>query len=353
MALITIVALLFGACSSQDAAQVEEQPARVRAAVTTSGPSTPPIATTGIVTNKEETRLSFKVTGVIQRIAVQEGQPVKAGQRLAEIELTEIDAQVAQARLANEKAMRDAARGEKLAAERLISQQQLQDLSTQAQLARSQLQSVEFNRLHSVITAPGDGVVLRRLAEERELVPAAQPVLILGLSNSGYVVRVALADREIVRVRLDDAATIRMDAYPDQTFQGTVAEIARAADERTGLFPVEIRFDPGAFQLSSGLVARIEFDTDTARSSRRTYVPIAAVIEGDGDRASVFVVDGDIARRRDIRIAFFAPTAVALEEGLQPGERVVTEGALYLEDGDRIEIQTPHPDPLPASGERE
>jgi multidrug efflux pump subunit AcrA (membrane-fusion protein) len=52
----------------------------------------------------------------------------------------------------------------------------------------------------------------------------------------------------------------------------------------------------------------------------------------------VFVVNGDRVKRRAVRIAFFAPTSVALADGLKPGERVVTDGALYLEDDERIEI---------------
>jgi len=54
----------------------------------------------------------------------------------------------------------------------------------------------------------------------------------------------------------------------------------------------------------------------------------------------VFVVSGDHAKRRSVRVAFIAPEAVALEDGVKPGERVVTDGALYLQDDERIEIVT-------------
>jgi multidrug efflux pump subunit AcrA (membrane-fusion protein) len=69
-------------------------------------------------------------------------------------------------------------------------------------------------------------------------------------------------------------------------------------------------------------------------------VPIGAVVEGNGDRASVYVVDGDRAKRRNVRVAFIAREAVALDDGVKPGERVVTDGALYLQDDERIEIVT-------------
>ena len=67
---------------------------------------------------------------------------------------------------------------------------------------------------------------------------------------------------------------------------------------------------------------------------------IGAVVEGDGDRASVYVVSGDRAKRRHVRVAFIGPEAVALDDGVKPGERVVTDGALYLQDDERIEIVT-------------
>lgn len=332
-----LVCTLLAACEDPGETTLTK-PTPVRVETATAGPALPAIRTTGVVETQDEMRLSFKVGGVIKAIHVREGETVKRGQRLAEIDLTEIEAQVEQARQLAAKAQRDLERGERLHADQVISLEQLQDLRTQAALQRAQLASAEFNLAHAVITAPGDGVVLRKLAEERELVSAGQPVLVVGTRDSGYVVRAALADREIVQLRLGDPAEIRMDAYPGQTFSGELIEIAGAADERTGLFPVKVRFDSMPSRLASGLVAKVELSPTAARERQLTYVPIGAVVEGDGDRASVFVVVDGRAKRRDIRIAFFAPEQVALAEGLSPGETVVTDGSLYLEDGELIEI---------------
>jgi RND family efflux transporter MFP subunit len=302
------------------------------------GPATPPIATNGTVATKDEMRLSFKAGGIIKSINVHEGDQIKKGEKLAEIELTEVNAAVEQAKQLADKARRDLDRGERLYNDQVISLEQLQDLRTQASVARAQLRSAEFNRGYSVITATHDGVVLRKLAEEREVVPAGTPVLIVGARERGYVVKAALSDREVVKLKLGDPAEIRMDAYPGQTIAGTISEIAGAADERTGMFPVEIRFDSVPVKLASGLVAKVNLHPAAGRTKRLTYVPIAAVVEGDGDRASVFVVSGDHVKRRPVRIAFIAPDSVALAEGLKPGERVVTDGALYLQDDERIEV---------------
>jgi membrane fusion protein, multidrug efflux system len=335
-----LLALVSSGCSSHtEATPQRATPVRIQAV--TLGPAKPAIATNGIVATKDEMRLSFKVGGVIRKIYVEEGQAVHKGQRLAEIELTEIDAQVAQMGALAEKAQRDLDRGERLYADQVISLEQLQDLRTQASLQKAQLRSVEFNRGYSVITAPQDGVVLRKLSQERELVPAAQAVLTVGAHERGYVVRAALSDREVVQLKLGDPAEILMDAYPDRVIQGAISEIANAADEKTGMFPVEVRFGSTPVLLASGLVAKLRIHPASAQESALTYVPVGAVVEGDNDHASVFVVNGNRVKRREIRVAFIDPRGVAISSGLQPGERVVTDGALYLEDQQLIEVLTP------------
>jgi multidrug efflux system membrane fusion protein len=339
-AFVAGLSIAMTACSSHAApAAHRATPVRVQAATT--GPAMPAITTNGIVATKDEMRLSFKVGGVIKKIYVEEGQTVRKGERLAEIELTEIDAQVAQARALAEKAQRDLDRGERLYADQVVSLEQLQDLRTQAALQQAQLRGIEFNRRFSVIAAPQDGVVLRKLSQERELVPAGQAVVVIGARDRGYVVRAALSDREVVQLKLGDPAEILMDAYPGRAIEGTITEIANAAADKSGMFPVEVRFGSTPVPLASGLVAKLRVHPASSREAALTYVPISAIVEGDHDRASVFVVNGDRVKRRDVRVAFIESAVVALTSGLQPGERVVTDGAPYLEDQEQIEVESP------------
>lgn len=331
------VALLLAACSEPATAPVTRA-TPVRTAAAWAGPSQPPVTANGLVAARDELRLSFKVGGVIRSIAVREGETVRRGQVLAEIELAEVGSQVEQARQLADKAQRDLERGERLHADQVISLEQLQDLRTQSQVARAALRAASFNLGQATIVAPRDGIVLRRLGEEREVVPAGQPVVVLGARDGGYIVKVALADRDVVRLSLGDAASITMDAYPGRTLQGSVAQIAGAAEERSGLFPIEIRIDDAPAPLASGLVAKVTLAPRAAAASTLTYVPIAAIVEGDRDRAFVYTIEDERARRRPVRIAFLARDAVALSEGVAPGERVVTDGALYLQDGEPLRI---------------
>jgi RND family efflux transporter MFP subunit len=333
-------AIAVAGCNSK--ATDEARPATpVRVAAATRGPAAPSIRTNGILANKDEIRLAFKVGGVIRKLAVSEGEHVRKGQRLAEIEQTEVNAQVEQARQAQEKAKRDAARGERLYEDKVVSLEQLQDLRTQAAMAEAALNTAEFNWNYAAIVAPRDGTVLRRLAEERELVAAGTPVLVLGAQDKGFIVSTGLADREIVQVRLGDAALVRLDALPDATLNGKVTEVASASDAASGMFRIEVALDPTDLPLKSGLVAKLTIVPSSASAGSRVYVPIGAIVEGNGRSARLFVLDKDHARRRDVEVAFIEGDNVAITSGVEAGEQVITDGAQYLEDGEQVALAEP------------
>jgi len=343
MRIVSLILVLGGAftaagCNST-ANNAPSGPTPVRAVAAVDGPAAPTIRTNGLLVNKDEIRLSFKVGGVLKHIAVAEGEHVRKGQKLAQIEQAEINAQVEQARQAHEKSRRDAERGERLYADKVISLEQLQDLRTQTAVTEAALKSAEFNWNYAAIVAPRDGTVLRRLAEERELVAAGTPVLVLGAQDQGFVVRTGLADREIVQVKIGDLAQIKLDALPDTTLAGKVTEIASAADANSGMFNVEVMLDRVDLPLKSGLVAKLTIVPASARAGERVYIPISAIVEGSGRTASVFVLDKDRVRRREVQVAFIDNETVALASGVAAGERVITDGALYVEDGEQVAVQ--------------
>ncbi len=336
IALLALLAACSGAPGDPPAAVTSATPVRVAQA--TRGPALPPVTADGLIAHDDEVRLSFKVGGVLRRIDVQEGQAVRRDQALAVIDLAEVGAQATQAREAADKAARDLARGERLHAEDVISATQLEDLRTQDTVARAALAAANFNLGQSTIAAPRDGVVLRRLAEAGETIAPGTPVLVFGARDTGFVLRVALADRDIVSIATGDRAIVVTDAHPGREIPARVSQVSAAADPRSGLFPVELGLEPGALRLASGMLGRARIIPRPDTSTALTYVPVAAVVEGDAGRAAVYVPAGDVVRRREVQVAFLVPGQVALAGGLEPGETVVTDGALYLADGERIRV---------------
>jgi multidrug efflux pump subunit AcrA (membrane-fusion protein) len=79
----------------------------------------------------------------------------------------------------------------------------------------------------------------------------------------------------------------------------------------------------------------------SATAGSRVYVPIGAIVEGDGRTARLFVLDKDKARRRDVEVAFIEGEKVAIASGIEAGEQVITDGAQYLEDGEQVTLAEP------------
>jgi multidrug efflux system membrane fusion protein len=326
-----------GGDARAETAQVQEAVA-VRTAPVAREWVTRAVEATGTLHSKDEIDLSFKMPGVIARVLVAEGQLVRRGQTLATLDLREINAQVMAARSAVTKAERDLARAEALYADSVATLAQVQDARTGAEVARSGLQGAAFNRRYAAIVAPADGVVLRKLANDGELVSPGAAVLVLGSSERGQVLRVGVADRDAVRLKVGDAATVRFDAFPGEEFAGSVREVAPAADPRTGTYQVEVAVQPGGRALASGLVGRVEIRP--AAGTEMALVPIQSILEADGSEATVYTLsaDGKKARRVPVSVAFIQGERVALSGGLDGVAAVVTDGAAYLGDGAAVKV---------------
>ena len=336
-------ALLLAACGGAPAPEnaAKSAAAPVRTAPAESVRVTDAVRAVGVLAPRDELRLSFKVGGVIETLDIEAGDRVRAGQTLAVLKRAEVDAAVSQASEGVEKARRDLERARQLRADEVATQEQVEDLTTAYNVARANLQAAQFNARFARIEAPADGVVLQRLARANELVQGGQPVVVLGATDSGWIVRVGLADRDAVRVNVGDAAAVSFDAFPGRPFEGRVTRIGSNADPYTGTFEVEIDVAPGGARFARGLVAKVEIALQgAANGAAQTLVPIAALVEANGPAATVFVLDATegVARRRQVTVGPIVGERVVIVAGLEPGEQVVTDGAAWLTDGRAVRV---------------
>ncbi len=299
------------------------------------------IHTNGRISSKKEIKLSFKINGIIRNIYVDEGEAVKKGQLLARLDLSEIESQVEQARSAFEKVQRDLKRAENLYEDKAVTLEQLQNIRTAHQVAESRLEVAEFNLRYSEIHAPSKGQILRRLMEENEMASAGMPIFFFASTERDWIVRAGVSDRDLVRLRLNDPAVLRFDAYPGETFQARVSEIAESSDPMTGTYEIELQVDTKDKKLVSGFVAQV----DISPSSKEMYavIPIEALVEADGRQGFVFTVDESTNRasRIPMTIGFLFEDKVAVASGLEDIAFVVTEGAPYLIEGTQVKIVEP------------
>ncbi|NJC25646.1 efflux RND transporter periplasmic adaptor subunit [Neolewinella antarctica] len=299
-----------------------------------------PIEAGGTIGAKTEARLSFKIGGVVDRMYAREGQYVRRGTVLAKLKTTEVDAQVAKATQARDKARRDVDRVTKLYEEQAATLEQKEGLTTALEVAESDLEIAGFNRKYATITAPVSGRIIRKMAEAGELVAPGTPLYFLaGEGADDFVLRINVADRDLLNIQLDDRALVDLDAYPDQPVPAKVTEIAAAADPRTGSFQIELTLDGQGRTLRSGFVGRAKvYPSKTPEYYR---IPTQAIVEGEGKHVRIFVPDAEgKAREKTIRFTRLLNEAVIVPASELAGvDQVITRGSHYLTDGSKIDFK--------------
>jgi RND family efflux transporter MFP subunit len=333
---IFIIFAIIVACTLQQPQKESSQKPKVRTILVQEQEITFPIHASGKLASKSESRLSFKTGGIIKNIYVDEGQQVPGGKLLATLDLSEVKSIARQAGLALQKAERDFERARNLYNDSVVTLEQFQDARTALELARSRDRIARFNLVHSEIHAPSQGKILKRIAEENEVIASGYPVFLFASTENAWVVRVNLTDKDIVKVSLLDSALVRFDAYPGKTFSGQVTEIGNAADPYTGTYEVELLLKDQPEKLVSGFIAKTEiFPTVTYNT---VFIPVEALINANGQEGTVFIIENNIALKRQVNILDIRDDGIVISKGLIKGEEIVIEGGEYLRDNTEVQV---------------
>jgi RND family efflux transporter MFP subunit len=295
-----------------------------------------PLRETGQLTAKSQVKLSFKTGGIIARVTVDDGATVKKGDLLASLDLSEIEAHVEEARLAYRKALRDYRRVYNLYRDSVATLEQLEHIRTARDIAYNNLRIARFNLKHSVIRAPADGKILRRLAESGEMIAPGYPVLLFASTDKAWVVRCHVPDRDIVRIGPADSAVVHFDAWPGRRFSGAVTATGTAADPYTNTWEVEITLDPSDLQLVTGLIANVTIWPSAGEEA--VILPYRALRGGERMQGEVWLVRHGKAVLTEVEIAQMLDSLLVLRSGLQPGDTVVTDGLEDLVPGAPVKI---------------
>jgi membrane fusion protein, multidrug efflux system len=298
-----------------------------------------PIQASGLVGTKNEARLSFKIGGVVKGIYVSEGQSVQQGQLLASLDLTEIEAQVNQARNNVEKLKRDLERVKRLHKDSAATLEMLQNVQTGYDVAVESLRIAEFNREYATIKAPASGKILRKLLNVGELAAPGSSVFMMNATGPDeWIVKLGLPDVDWVRVQKGDQVELAFDAVPGETINGTVSLIGEGADPFSGLYPIEVTIARTQQRLASGLFASAIITP--SKSITYWQIPIESLVEGSGKNAFVFIPQSDKkhVERRQVKVAFVKDGSAFVTSGLDKITDVITSGSGFLTDASVVSI---------------
>jgi len=334
--IFSLLLIVLTSCNSKEEKTEIEKSIPVRIVKVESKEISIPIHSSGKLSSQSESKLSFITGGIVKQLFVDEGQSIKKGQILAKLELNEIQAKVNKAQAGYHKAERDLQRIEALYKDSVVTLEQLQNVRTGLNVAKSNMEIANFNLAHSQIIAPSNGKVLKRFVEENELVGPGAPIFVFGSTSNSWIIRVGLTDKDVVKIKYNNKAKIKIDALPNQSFNALVTEIASAANPYNGTYEVELTIKSDSKYLLSGLVAYAEIFP--ASLGKAMTIPVEALVNADNQKGSVFVPIENYTRAKkiNIEIAGIVNDDVIVKKGLDNVEEVITDGVEYLTDGEKI-----------------
>ncbi len=276
------------------------------------------------------------LAGTVLAVHAQEGDRVRQGQLLAELDARETRAQFerAQAVLAN--AQTTFERNQQLAATQIITDAEFEQSRSVYEVAKSDAEVWRTRLAFTRITAPSAGIVTVKAVEAGSAVSVNQRLFDLA-DVSLLVVRVQVSELDVVHVRPGTEVSVILDAYPNAAIAGRVRRVFPSADAQSRLVPVEVALGtlPAGVTARPGFLARAAFHLD--RRSGALAVPAAAVgVAEDGQ--FVYVVEADSLVRKFVTLGLSAEGYVEVQRGLTAGERVVTSGHSSLRPGARVRV---------------
>ncbi len=286
----------------------------------------------GTVQPKTQAVIEAKINEHITRLPVVLGQSVKQGDPLVELDGREIQARVEQAVAILRQVELEFKRSENLRKQTAATQAEFETVQARYTVATAAGAEAAAISAYTKVTAPFDGVVARKLADEGDLAMPGKPLLELEAQASLRLVA-DVPSRLAERVQPDAQLAVRVDAVAD-ALTGTVAEIAPAADPASRTVRVKVNL-PAAPGLRSGQFGRLAVPAGEAKS---LFVPPPALVRR-GQLDILFVAADGKAQMRLVRTGKESAQGVEILSGLAPNEAVVVAGAELLRDGQPLRTE--------------
>lgn len=295
------------------------------------------VAGAGTLALRLETPLGFTSTGRIARILVQEGDVVQRGQLLAVLDTTSVEADLSAATAEAVRAEAELKRSTTLLKDGWVTQPRVDSARAAAEAARAAVRARRFASDTAKIVAPNSGIILARSAEPSQVVNAGTPVVMIGEASGGFVLRVALSDRDVARIARGAPASVQFEGLGPDVFKGQVIEVGSRAGNGTGAFEIEIAV-PRDPRLRSGLIGTaIVSALSQQANTKRVIVPPTALFAPRAGGALVYVVgDDNRARLRTVMIDDARDGGVIVTGGIAAGEWVAVAALDRLRDGQQI-----------------
>jgi membrane fusion protein, multidrug efflux system len=288
----------------------------------------------GTVRANESVDITAKVADRVTVIRFQEGQQVRRGEVLVELDSTEARADLAAAEAAASDSRSQYKRSQELYQTRALSEAQLDQLQATLLANEARVAAARSRVQDRVITAPFAGRVGLRNVSLGGLV---NPGAVITTLDDLSIVKLDFAVPEIFLATLTPGLVVeaRSTAYADATFAGRVASVDTRVDPMTRSVAIRALIDNKDSRLRPGMFMTVKLMRSEGQA---LMIPEQAIVPED-TRHFVYVVSEGSAHKREISIGRRRPGEVEVLGGLTPDDSIVVDGTLNLRDGVAVREQ--------------
>ena len=279
--------------------------------------------------------VSSEVSGRIERIPLEEGNKVSAGDLLIQLNTDLILPEFESAKAQVERDQIEFERITNLAKENAATQRELDNATSQLAISKARLEGIRARLERTSIFAPTAGVLNNLLVEEGEYVDPGNPVAQVVDTDTVKVV-VEIPERDIAFFSLGDKAEIFVNIKgEDERLEGIVTFISELADPKTRSTRAEITLNNEQRLLRSGQIVHVGLTRRILKDA--VLIPLLAVIPMEDGKA-VYVVNSSQAKRRDVKLGIIRGDQVQIESGLEPGDKLIIAGHRFVAPGQKVNI---------------
>ncbi|MDX1671768.1 MAG: efflux RND transporter periplasmic adaptor subunit [Balneolaceae bacterium] len=291
-------------------------------------------STTATLEAEEEAMAVAKVRGIVKSINVEEGDYVQTGEILAQLEDEQLEIEAKRAKATMDRLYNEYQRNKELYEKKLISVETYENSKFEYESQEAAYELAKLKVEHSSIRAPISGVVSERLIKVGNMINADQEVYQITDFDPLLAV-LHVPEHELSKLRKGQTALIHVDAIKNQSFNGEVLRISPVIDPETGTFKVTVAVKDRSNQLKPGMFGRVRIVYDTRENA--LMVPKNAIMAEDGFN-SVYVINENMAYRRNVETGYVNGEHIEITGGLQQGDTVVTIGQSSLQDSALVQI---------------
>jgi membrane fusion protein (multidrug efflux system) len=284
----------------------------------------------------------------ITRLLVEEGNPVRKGDLLVQLQDDEQRSAVAKAEIELKESQRDYERAKELFEQKLVTEETFTEAGYTVERNRLALEDARRALGYTQVRAPISGIVTERLVNLGDHVTVNQPLFRI-VDFDSIVARIYVPEKDMGRLAVGQPARLRADALGGRVFTGAIDRISPVVDPATGTVKVTVA-TPRQEGLRPGMYVEVELVT--AVHDAALLVPKRALVY-DNDQVFIFRLKYDEDRRVErLRLTPRLENADFIEptDGLEPGDQVVVAGQSGLKDNGLVRLPG---DPEPSDDEDE